>query len=199
MYLTESIAVDHSHPFCFYWFMYTFLLIRILFFRPRLNSYLSEIIYKQWWQTSDIKASFEIIFYLTFEMAKEEGVFILVLIFNDISVWGCIGLWITSVWCLELCRVTLWTCSIAFRVAVGEVKKSRQMTLGHFGGFNRCISHRNTVMETLSTPFCFNYVKVFVWSCNRQSHARDNYFGSKWRFILAQASTKWNFKQNMQK
>ena len=48
----------------------------------------------------------------------------------DISVLKFIGVSITSVWYLDLYRVTLCMCSTAFR---SEAKMSRQTTLGHFG------------------------------------------------------------------
>ena len=72
-------------------------------------------------------------------------------------------------WYLDLYRVTLCTCTIAFR-AVSEVKKSRQTTLGRFG-FKKSILHRNSVMETKVPDFvstmsrtikCNHCSKLFV-------------------------------------
>ena len=48
----------------------------------------------------------------------------------DISVLEFIGVSITSVWYLDLYRVTSCMCSTAFR---SEAKMSRQTTLGRFG------------------------------------------------------------------
>ena len=55
-----------------------------------------------------------------------------------------IGVSITSVWYLDLYRVTLCISS--------EDKMSRQTTLGRFG-FEKSISHRTSVMETKVTDF----------------------------------------------
>ena len=64
-----------------------------------------------------------------------------------ISVSEFIGVSITSVWYLDLYRVTLCMCSTAFR---SEAKMSRQTTLGRFG-FEKSISHRTNVLETKVT------------------------------------------------
>ena len=67
----------------------------------------------------------------------------------DISVLEFIGVSITSVWYLDLYRVTLCMCSTAFR---SKAKMSRRTTLGRFG-FEKSIPHRTSMMETKVTDF----------------------------------------------
>ena len=67
----------------------------------------------------------------------------------DISVLEFIDVSITSVWYLDLYRVTLCMSSTAFR---SEAKMSRQTTLGRFD-FEKRISHRTSVVETKVTDF----------------------------------------------
>ena len=129
----NAILLFTSH-FCSALFPNTFArtlfsFLRMLFFWPRLNILIFLPILG-WKYSSILYYSLNIIAY-------------------DISVLEFIGVSITSVWYLDLYRVTLCMCSTAFR---SEAKMSRQTTLGRFG-FEKNISHRTSVMETKVTDF----------------------------------------------